>query len=56
MEQAGRATYGVAAVDAATLDEGKSNEEAEEIAYQVGLKSDELKQAALEYVNERQEG
>lgn len=38
------------------LDEGKSTEEAQEIASGVGLKSDELKQVALEYVNERQEG
>jgi len=38
------------------LDEGKSFEEAEEIASKVGLRSDELKEAALEYVNERQEG
>lgn len=38
------------------LDEGKRPEEAEEIAAGVGLKSDELKQAALEYVNEKQEG
>jgi hypothetical protein len=38
------------------LDEGKSTEEAEEIATGVGLKSDELKEAALEYVDERQEG
>src|SRR5215207_8049322 len=37
------------------LDEGKSTEEAEEVATEVGLKSDELKQAALEHVNERQE-
>lgn len=33
------------------LDEGKSTEEAEEIASGVGLKSDELKQAALEYID-----
>jgi uncharacterized protein (TIGR01244 family) len=38
------------------LDEGKSTEEAQEIASEVGLRSDELKEAALEYVNERQEG
>lgn len=38
------------------LNEGKSVEEAEEIASGVGLESDELKQAALEYMNERQEG
>jgi protein tyrosine phosphatase (PTP) superfamily phosphohydrolase (DUF442 family) len=38
------------------LDEGKSTEEAEEVASGVGLKSDELKEAALKYVNERQEG
>lgn len=38
------------------LDEGKSAGEAEEIASRVGLKTDELRQAALEYVNERQEG
>jgi uncharacterized protein (TIGR01244 family) len=38
------------------LDEGKSPEEAEEIASRVGLRSDELTHAALEYVNERQEG
>ena len=38
------------------LDEGKSPEEAEEIASRVGLRSDELTHAALEYVNEKQEG
>ena len=38
------------------LDEGKNSQEAEEIATEVGLETDELKQAALEYVNERQEG
>jgi uncharacterized protein (TIGR01244 family) len=38
------------------LDEGKNTEEAVEIASGVGLTSDELKEAALEYVNERQEG
>ena len=38
------------------LDEGKSTEEAEEIATEVGLRSDELKEAALEYVSERQDG
>ena len=38
------------------LDEGKSSKEAEEIGTRVGLRTDELKQAALEYVNERQEG
>lgn len=36
------------------LDEGKTPEEAVEIATQAGLKSDELKEAALKYVNKRQ--
>ena len=35
------------------LDEGKSTEEAVEIASEVGLKSDELKQAALRYAEHR---
>jgi uncharacterized protein (TIGR01244 family) len=47
---------GVLLVPYLVLDEGKSTEEAEEIAAGVGLKSDELKEAALKYVNERQEG
>ena len=37
------------------LDEGKSTEEAEEVASEVGLQSEELKQAALRYTNERSE-
>jgi uncharacterized protein (TIGR01244 family) len=37
------------------LDEGKSNEEAVKIASEVGLKSDELKQAALRYTVDRPE-
>lgn len=35
------------------LDEGKTPEEAEEMAYEVGLKSDDLKEAALGYARER---
>ena len=35
------------------LDEGKTTEEAVEIATKVGLKSDELKQAALRYTEHR---
>jgi len=38
------------------LDEGKNSQEAEEIATEVGLETDELKQAALRYTNERREG
>ena len=37
------------------LDEGKSTEEAVKIASEVGLKSDELKQAALRYTEDRSE-
>ena len=37
------------------LDEGKSTEEAVKIASEVGLKSDELKQAALRYTEDRTE-
>ena len=36
------------------MHEGKSIEEAEETATEVGLKSDELKEVALDYVSERQ--
>ena len=35
------------------LDEGKSTEEAAKIASEVGLESDELKQAALRYTEDR---
>lgn len=35
------------------LDEGKSTEEAEEIASRVGLRSEELKRSALAYVGDR---
>lgn len=35
------------------LDEGKSTEEAEEVATKVGLQTDELKRAAFSYANER---